>query len=216
MYTAITRSYRRLICTFILLILNIATYAQLVEPTCNEPIDPEIQFQKDKENKQLTSVSSSDGTKFFKLAQVIVSPDKVLNGTFEYSTNLVLYITNKISNLTYIKPVDLASIEEIEIKQWSPVEQSEGFYKFVPSLYYLYTKNEIHKYYANIPIFNVFKLRIYNNQETLYTIFYDFWVEGKKGFFHWENSKAYQFNYNFTHPLNGVAIRIKFGLIEEE
>jgi len=123
----------------------------------------------------------------------------------------MLYITNKVTNQTVTAKIDLMSIEQIDIIGWTAQQIETGFYQMVPVQYRIYFGGKSYIYDKNIPYLNIFIIKSDGKNTKLFTIFYDSWVKGQKGVFHWKNSMAYEFSYNFSHPLKGVAISLQFG-----
>ena len=87
-------------------------------------------------------------------------------------------------------------------------------YKFVPVEYRIYSP-KVRIYKGNLPFFNQFDLQYRGGKRRFYTIFFDKWIQGKKGDFHWKNSRAYDFSYNLTHPIEGVVQSLESKPISE-
>jgi hypothetical protein len=207
MYTAITRIFIRLA---LLLLLPGILSAQIAEPSVPDPSDPEAQFNLTSMQAP-TKTNSSVVQTYHSYAQVLISPNTLLKGTYEYTTNFTLYITNKVTNQTVTAKIDLMSISQIDMIGWTAVQVEAGFYQMLPIQYRIYSGGKSYIYDKNIPYFNIFLINTEGKNTKLFSIFYDSWIKGQKGVFHWKNSMAYEFSYNYTHPLKGVAVSIQFG-----
>lgn len=133
-----------------------------------------------------------------------------VEGMLKITSNLILTVTNTASNRMDIRHFYLTDILSLEVTKWKAMEQSGGIYKFVPSEYRVVCGGSF-IYTGNIPLFNIFEIEANGKREGVFTIFYDRWVPGQNGQFHWENSQSFDFSYNFTHALRGVVNSIDFG-----
>ncbi|OHD55457.1 MAG: hypothetical protein A2Y33_11655 [Spirochaetes bacterium GWF1_51_8] len=207
MFTAITRSF---ISLAFLCAVTAEAHAQIAEPTVPDPADPEAAFEQSS-GKAFMTTNSVQKTTYHCYIQTLAAPNTLFKGTYEYATNFTLIVTNKISNQNQIAKIDLMSIVELEVTGWTAIQIESGFYQFVPVQYRIYSGGKIYLYPKNIPQFNTFLVEADGKPKKMYTIFFDSWVAGQKGVFRWKNSKAYEFAYNYTHPIDGTVFRIQFG-----
>lgn len=132
-----------------------------------------------------------------------------VEGMLKFTSNFLLVVTNRVSNRTSINRFYIADIVRLEITKWRAVEQTGGIFKFIPVEYKILC-GSYYVYTGNIPFFNLFEIEIDGNRRGAFTIFYDRWIPGQNGKFYWENSRSFDFSYNFTHPLRGVTMLIEF------
>jgi hypothetical protein len=141
-------------------------------------------------------------------AAVYFTEGKSVNGLIRLTNDLIITVTNTNNNMIRINSLSIFNINNIQITKWEPVKTSNDLYLFTPVEYKIFT-NEFDTnyfvYYGNISTLNDFEMTDDRTLYHFYSIFYDRWIEGKKGYFRWNNSKASTFSYNFTNPIPGVV-----------
>lgn len=122
----------------------------------------------------------------------------------------VLYLTNQAGQTLSIQTLDYASVQHITISQWQPLPEGNARYRFEPVQAVLVLKDG--RMFTAPALPGMHEISGLSQGETirLWTVFYDQWMSGEKNIYRWKNSRAGSFNYNFTHPLQGVVIRIDF------
>ncbi len=184
-------------------------------PSPSTPVEPVIEELKMPEiTTEGPSNQNLSNMLYLFHSSVIFSDGSVLEGTLQLSNNIIFRFTNNINGQLFIKSISLYEIEKIEIVRWMPEKKDNNTFLFIPIEYQLYTNQSDSSYLIytnNIESFNSF---IIGNEKfgykQLFTIFYDRWMEGKKGVSRWENSKAASFPYNTVHPISGVVRSIQF------
>jgi hypothetical protein len=130
-----------------------------------------------------------------------------------YLTNIIqLAITNIRTGKTEVRKLMLYDISRIDIMRWQPRDDGGGSYFFIPVEYRIYTNNyeaDSIDFNGNIALLNSFDFGEEGGTNTLNSCFYDSWIEGKDNSFHWENTKATVFGYDFNHPVDGIVMSLK-------
>ncbi len=121
-----------------------------------------------------------------------------------------LVITNIDKKKMIIKSISLSEIRSISVAHWKPVRTSAALYEFQPDDITIRLKDEKIYKADSLPVIHTLSLKIDNQDRTVYSIFYDQWIPGQTGVYRWKNSKAGDFAYNFSHPVEGVVIEIDF------
>ncbi len=145
----------------------------------------------------------------WKTIRISESGNAPVEGMLKLTSNFMLTVTNTASNRTSVSHFYISDVVRIEVTKWRGLEQAGGIFKFIPVEYRVLCGGN-YVYSGNIPFFNVFEIETNGSKAGAFTIFYDRWVPGQNGQFHWENSRSYDFSYNFTHPLRGVVQTIEF------
>ena len=180
----------------------------------SEPSQPVIEELKIPEITMDGTNQVFSNTLFLCRVSVIFSDGSTLEGTMQLSNNIILSFTNDLTSQVSIKAIPLYRIEKITVVKWMPEQKDKGTFLFLPVEYRIYTNGDDPSYltYTN----NIVELNSFTvgdekyGYKQLYTIFYDNWIEGKKGVSRWENSKADYFPYNTIHPISGVVTTINF------
>lgn len=146
---------------------------------------------------------------------VTVANQDEKTGILEITSNIMLSITNTNTSPYEISTFYLDDIQTVEITRWKATKYMNSIYKFTPSEYTI-TCDEVYQYYGNIDYFNSMVIEVDDEDIAGYTIFFDKWVISDSGYFHWENSKGYDFSYNFTHPLTGVIYKMEISDIIDD
>jgi hypothetical protein len=176
------------------------------QPLVNEPVFSNISFT------DLPPVEKSPYLLMIKGA-ITFSDGSISNGTLYLTNTLKLFITNRTQTGKAPKMITLYDISKIDIIRWQPVNNGDGTYLFMPVFYRIYTNSRYSEgidYNGNIGLFNSFDFGNENGTNKVLSYFSDAWVEGKNSDFHWQNSKSAIFGYDFTHPIDGVAVTLQF------
>lgn len=176
------------------------------EPLVNDIVIPDVKAP-------TLSTNGMDQLVLIK-ATAVFSGGQTWKGLIYLTNSTVITITNLTPSGIEIKSLSFYNIESIRITKWSAVKTEKGdLYQFTPSEYRIVsvgTDTNGLVYSGNLPVFNQFLFSDDKVKKPLYTIFFDRWIEGKKGFFRWENSRADSFSYNFQNPIPGVVTAIEF------
>lgn len=147
-------------------------------------------------------------------ATVTFSGGETWKGLIYLTNSTVITMTNVTPSGTEIRSLSFYNIESVRVTKWSAVKTEKGdLYQFTPAEYRIVgvgTDTNGIVFSGNLPVFNQFVFSDDRVKKQLYTIFFDRWIEGKKGFFRWENSRADSFSYNFQNPIPGVVTEIDF------
>jgi hypothetical protein len=146
-------------------------------------------------------------------ATVVYSDGLSWRGVIYLTNNTVITITNRAASGVDIRVLSIYSLESIRVVRWTAEKQGTNLYRFTPAEYRVVavgTDTNGIVYTGNIPVFNQFVFSDDSVKKQLYTFFFDRWIEGKKGYFRWENSLATSFPYNFNNPLPGVVVEVDF------
>lgn len=179
---------------------------QPMEPAVNDIAIPEVQAP-------TMSTNGQDKLVLLK-ATAVFSGGQTWKGLIYLTNNTQITITNLTASGIEIKSLSFYNIEKVRITKWSAEKTDKGdLYQFSPSEYRIVgigTDTNGLVYKGNLPVFNQFLFSDDRVKKPLYTIFFDKWIEGKKGYFRWENSRADSFSYNFDNPISGVVTAIEF------
>jgi hypothetical protein len=150
---------------------------------------------------------------FMMKADIAFSDGSTMEGML-YLTDMIRLTVSNYPGGGAVKPrrLTLLDISRIDIKKWRPVDKGDGNYFFMPSSYWIYTNGseaENFNFNGNIALLNSFDFGDGKSTNSLSSCFYDSWIEGKKEGFHWENTKATMFNYDFEHPVDGIVVSLR-------
>ncbi len=149
---------------------------------------------------------------FLMKAEITFSDGNEKSGMLYLTDIIKLEITNLTSGKATIRKLMLYDISRIDIEKWQPLDYGGGRYYFMPVQYRIYTNGyDADSFYfnGNIALLNNFDFGYSGETNMLDTCFYDTWVEGKKKIFHWDNTKATMFGYDFEHPVDGIVVSLK-------
>ncbi len=176
------------------------------EPAVSEPVFSNFSFT------DLTPVEKPPYLLMIKAA-ITFGDGTRLNGMLYLTNTLKLTLTNGNIKVKDSKKITLYDISKIDIIHWQAQDNGDNTYIFMPVLYRIYTNMDFTNginYSGNIEIFNSFDFSTENGTNSVHSYFSDTWIEGKNSDFHWQNSKATIFGYNFTHPADDVAVSLQF------
>jgi hypothetical protein len=194
---------------FMLIFASVFSFDESSVPNPSEPDAPEVKFP----DMPSAKISNQENPQMLILLRVslTISEETEMKGTAYFSNYSRWTVTNQILNKINIFSFSIYDIQKIDILKWKSEKKDENTYFFIPSEYKIYANNRdyfIHK--GNIEAFNSLILSDDTSKKRYYSVFYDNWIEGKKGFYRWENSKASSFTYNFENPIAGVVKTIQF------
>ena len=169
-------------------------------PSVKSPADPEAVFTTNR-------VSGLTFNVLLKKASGIIVP---AHWTI---TDRVIVISNKTKNGLEITSVNLASLKKIVCTNWHADEIRPNLYRFYPGTYRLIGK-KTYAYHGHLSFLD--SLLLSEPPSHAYTIYFDRWIQGKKGVWRWKNNKATHFEYAFTHPLSNVVVEIRLNSSEEK
>jgi len=175
----------------------------------DEPIKPKEPSVKDPSGQEKKKKSRQKPIEFS--ITLSFSDGKTFSGALEFTNIFSIVLTPELSSETQL--ISISNLSLVEISKWGIGKIEEDYFLFQPILYRIYTNQDVSNYIlydGNIGFLNTLTVKNKNTKTNFNTIFYDRWIEGKKGAFRWENSKSLVFPYNFDHPLPGVVTRIYF------
>jgi len=179
----------------------------------NVPIDPENPIINETRIPDVVLESPDNDGKSLSMigVQLDFSHTNTVEGIFTLSNHILFTLTNLISNTITIKSYSIFNIDRLEVLKWKAERKDNSLYLFTPVLYAVYTNETgFLLYNGNISALNRLEISQIDKNLAFYSLFYDKWIEGKKGVFRWENSRTANFSYNLDHPINGVVVKIRF------
>ena len=142
---------------------------------------------------------------------VEISGGKQLRGMLLLTNPTLFWQTNVSEGSLSVRNWTVEQLGEIDILKWRPDRTDKDTVLWEPFSYRMTGETDaafLHE--GRIPELDRLVVDTGDRRVAAFTIFYDRWIEGKKGVFRWENARNANFQYHRENPVEGVAVKIKF------